>query len=278
MLRFQIALAIILVGCVAFVACERGQQMLDPADMTDPGTDKPMDMTMDMMDMTMYTSSTTLDAPTMTAAEAKAAMNPGGTGAAHVGKTTRTVYFNEVGAMANMAGTVPYPAGTMILKKVMDDTETFVKQVVTMTKTDDAMYAAHNGWIYGVAQRDSETDELMMPHQLAVDMAQGCHDCHMAAGADRDSVFVSLPMKDDMTGDGTDAGSTDAGGTDAGSTDAGSTDAGGTDAGGTDAGSTDAGGTDAGSTDAGGTDAGGTDAGDTNGANGAGNANGNGAQ
>ena len=36
MLRFQIALAIILVGCVAFVACERGQQMLDPADMTDP--------------------------------------------------------------------------------------------------------------------------------------------------------------------------------------------------------------------------------------------------
>ena len=33
MLKFQIALAIILVGCVAFVACERG--MVDPADMTE---------------------------------------------------------------------------------------------------------------------------------------------------------------------------------------------------------------------------------------------------
>ena len=151
MLRFQIALAIILVGCVAFVACERGQQMLDPADMTDPGDDKPMEMPMDMMDMTMYTSSITLDAPTMTVEEAAAAMNPGGTGAAH-GMGSRTVYFNEAGAMANMAGTA-YPAGTMIIKKVMDPTETFVMQVVTMTKTDDMMYAAHNGWIYGATQR-----------------------------------------------------------------------------------------------------------------------------
>ncbi len=193
MLRFQIALAIILVGCVAFVACERGQQMLDPADMTDPGTDKPM--TMDMMDMTMYTSSVTLDAPTMTVDEAKAAMDPPATGAAH-GTGSRTVYFNEAGAMANMAGTVPYPAGTMILKKVMDPTETFIMQVVTMTKTDDMMYAAHNGWIYGATQRASETEELMMPQSIPVAMAQGCHDCHMAAGEGRDSVFVSLPMKD----------------------------------------------------------------------------------
>ena len=32
MLRFQITLVIILVGCVAFVACERA--MVDPGDMT----------------------------------------------------------------------------------------------------------------------------------------------------------------------------------------------------------------------------------------------------
>ena len=47
---------------------------------------------------------------------------------------SRTVYFNEAGAMANKAGTA-YPAGTMILKKVMDPTETFVMQVVTMTES-----------------------------------------------------------------------------------------------------------------------------------------------
>ena len=232
MLRFQIALVIILVGCVAFVACERGQQMLEPGDMTDTGDAKPMDMTMEMMDMTMYTSSVKLDAPTMTVAEAAAAMNPGGTGAAH-GMGSRTVYFNEAGAMANMAGTIPYPAGTMIIKKVMDPTETFVKQVVTMMKTDDAMYAAYNGWIYGATERASETDELMMPQTVPMEVAAQCHDCHMKAGDDRDSVFVSL-MED--------AGDMDAGDMDAGDMDAGDMDAGGTEAG------TDAGGTEAGDT------------------------------
>ena len=105
MLRFQIALAIILVGCVAFVACERGQQMLDPADVMDPGTDPPM------VDTETYKTwmSVMLDAPTMTVEEAAAAMNAGGTGAAH-GMGTRTVYFDEAAAMANMAGTM-YPAG-----------------------------------------------------------------------------------------------------------------------------------------------------------------------
>ena len=204
MLKFQIALAIILVGCVAFVACERG--MVDPTDMTDPGDDKPMDMTMDMMDMTMYTSSIKLDAPTMTIDEAVEAMNPGGTGEAH-GMGSRTVYFNEAGAMANMAGTVPYPAGTMILKKAMDPTETFVMQAVTMMKVDTtdpmyAAYAAYNGWVYGAAQRASETEELMMPQTVPMDVAASCHECHMKAGEGRDSVFVSL--KDDSADDDTD--------------------------------------------------------------------------
>ena len=151
MLKLQITLIAILVACVAFVSCERAQQMLEPAgddmkatDDTTTGADMMMDM-MKMIDSSMYMSwaHKKLDAPTMTVAEAAAAMNAGGTGAAH-GMGTRTVYFNDAGAMANMAGTA-YPAGTMIIKKVMDPTETFVMQVVTMMKTDDPMYTAYNG-------------------------------------------------------------------------------------------------------------------------------------
>ncbi len=225
MLKFQIALAIILVGCVAFVACERG--MVDPGDMTDPGDDKPMDMTMDMMDMTMYTSSITLDAPTMTVAEAAAAMNPGGTGAAH-GMGSRTVYFNEAGAMANKAGTA-YPAGTMILKKVMDPTETFVMQVVTMMKVDStdpmyAAYAAYNDWVYGATQRASETEELMMPQTVPMEVAAQCHDCHMKAGEGRDSVFVSLTVDETTDPPATDPPATDPPATDPPATDPPATD------------------------------------------------------
>ena len=200
MLRFQIALAVILISCVAFVSCDRAQQVLEPVadDMMDTPGDMPTDM-MPMMDMTMHKSwmHVMLPAPTMTVEEAAAAMNPGGTGAAH-GMGTRTVYFNEAGATANMAGTA-YPAGTMIVKDVMDITDTFIMQRVTMMKTDDPMYAAHNGWIYGATQRESETEELMMPHQLTVEMAMGCHGCH--AKASDDSVFVSLSM-DMMDDDG----------------------------------------------------------------------------
>ena len=198
MLKLQITLIAILIACVAFVSCDRAQDMLAPVteDMTatdDTTTDADMmtDM-MEMMDSSMYMSwaSVVLDAPTMTVAEAAAAMNPGGTGAAH-GMGSRTVYFNDAGAMANMAGTA-YPAGTMIIKKVMDPTETFVMQVVTMMKTDDPMYTAYNGWGYGATQRASETEELMMPQTVPMEVAAQCHGCH--AKATNDSVFVSLPM------------------------------------------------------------------------------------
>ena len=86
MLRFQIALAVILISCVAFVSCDRAQQVLEPVadDMMDTPGDMPTDM-MPMMDMTMHKSwmHVMLPAPTMTVEEAAAAMNPGGTGAIH---------------------------------------------------------------------------------------------------------------------------------------------------------------------------------------------------
>lgn len=195
MLKFQIALAIILVGCMAFLSCTRE---LPDLEMAEPVVDMPMEMPPEMppeMPMEMipeYKSwaSVMLPAPMLTVDEAKAAMKPEETGQAH-GPGPRTVYFNELGAMANATGG-PYPAGTMIVKEIMDATDTSViTGVVTMTKTDDQMYDAYNGWIYGTPE--------------PLEMAQGCHDCHAKASEiirkPTDSVFVSLPMMDDTAMD-----------------------------------------------------------------------------
>ena len=180
MLRFQIALAIIFVGCIAFLSCGRSQEMLDPVTEVTP-----TDMLNDMLAASAIASweSVMLEAPV-------------DTGTAH-GTGSRTIYFNEAGAMANKAGTM-YPAGTMIVKQAMDATNTFVKEGVAMIKTDDSRYEAHDGWIYSATQRESETDELMPLNQLTVEMSAGCHGCH--AKAANDSVFVSL-IKDQMMDD-----------------------------------------------------------------------------
>ncbi len=198
MLKVQIALIALLIACVAFMSCDRGQKMLQPvaddmmaADDTMPADDM-MKMLTDMMDSTMYMSwaSVELPAPTMTVAEAAAALNAAGTGAAH-GEGTRTAYINDIGAMANKAGTA-YPAGTVIVKTIMDDANTFVAKKAVMTKTDDPMYADHNGWMYVKYARASEADEYMMVGGGSLEKSMGCHGCH--AKAENDSVFVSLSM------------------------------------------------------------------------------------
>ena len=194
MLKFQIVLIAILIVCVAFVSCERGQQMLEPVADDMMATDDMMDMTMDMMDPTTYMSwaSVSLPAPEQTLEAAIAAMNPGGTGAAH-GEGTRTAYINDIGVMANMEGTA-YPAGTTIVKTIMDDANTFVQKKALMMKTDDPMYADHNGWMYVKYARASEADEYMMVGGGSLENSMGCHGCH--AKADNDSVFVSLATDD----------------------------------------------------------------------------------
>ena len=197
MLKFQIALIAVLIGCIGFVACERTQTVLEPVMM---GT---MEMVMEM-DAYKSWASVDLPAPEMTVPEAAAAMNPAGTGQAH-GTGTRTVYFNEDGAMANMAGTA-YPAGTMIVKEVMNADNTAVVHVATMMKTDDPMYAAHNGWVYGT------------PQPMTVENSVGCHDCHAKAGENNDSVFVSLSMNGDGAGDTNGDGAGDTNGDGAGDT------------------------------------------------------------
>lgn len=221
MSKFQITLIAILIACVAFVSCERAQKMLEPAAddmMTDDdmmtGDDKSMDMTMDMMkmmDSSMHMSwaHVALPAPTMTVAEAAEAGNAAGTGAAHnPGSdvfTSRTVYINDAGAMANKAGATEYPVGTIIVKEIMDETETFVDKVAMMMKSDDPMYAGHNGWAYKKYARSSADGEYMQVRGSNLeDAGNGCHGCH--AKAANDSVFVSLSMDDMESMEDADAG------------------------------------------------------------------------
>ena len=206
MLRFQIALVILLAGCIAFLSCGRAQDMLQ-----DPVTEEmPMDMDM-MMDMDAYTSW----AYVMLPAPPAEVTNPGESGGAH-GMGTRTVYFNADAAMANKNGTM-YPAGSTIIKTIMDDANTFVAKKAVMMKSDDPMYAAHKGWVYKKYVRADENAEYMqVKGSNLADAAVGCDGCHMKAGTEgasgHDSVFVSLSS-------GMDDGTTDGGTTDDGTAD-----------------------------------------------------------
>lgn len=260
MLKLQIALIVILIACVALVSCERVQKVMEPVADDMMATDDMMaadDMMMNMMkmmDSKMYMSwaSKALPAPTMTVAEATAAMNPAGTGAAHnPGSdvfTPRTFYINDIGAVANKAGTA-YPAGTVIFKEIMDETNTFVDKLAMMMKSDDPMYAGHNGWVYKKYARSSADAEYMQVRGSNLeDAGNGCHGCHVKAM--NDSVFVSLSMDETPEmpkmpdpDDGTDGAGADADagdGTDGADTDADADAGDGTDGAGADAGAGDA--------------------------------------
>ena len=89
MLKFQIALATLLICSIAFVSCGRMQDMLEP-----PADDMTMEMMMEMMAAHKSWDHVMLPAPTMTIMEAAAAMNPRGAGQAH-GMGTRTVYSTK---------------------------------------------------------------------------------------------------------------------------------------------------------------------------------------
>ena len=202
MQKFQLGLIAMLICCVAFISCERTQKMLAPAEPT--ADTMPADMT-DMMDMMadyMSWAKVELPAPPAEFTDAK------DSGSAH-GAGTRTVYINEAGAAAQAAAMETYPAGTMIVKEIMDDTNTFVHRVATMTKTDDEMYAAHNGWMYTQSQRESADAELMLQAGDGTEGgSMGCHGCH--AKASTDSVFVKIPAEMMMEMTEGDDGTTDA--------------------------------------------------------------------
>lgn len=195
MLRYQVVLITILILSVAFMACNRMQDTLEQV-MMDPETEmmEPDDQMEMVMEMAMHHSwaSVDLEAPMMTVEEAAAAMNAAGTGQAH-GTGVRTVYFNDVAAMANMAeGDKMYPAGSIIIKEVFGegDMADQVVHVATMTKTDDPMYADRGGWIYGVGGNN-----------LPIEGSVGCDKCHAKAGEGNDYVFVSLMKSEEGMAD-----------------------------------------------------------------------------
>lgn len=155
-----------------------------------------------MIDPSVYMSwaHVALPAPTMTVAEAAAAGDAAATGAAHnPGSdvfTSRTVYINDIGAMANKAEAATYPAGTIIVKAIMDETETAVDKVAVMVKSPDPMYAGHNGWMYAKYFLVDGMLELKAGSQVPGHEGNGCHGCH--AKAANDSVFVSLSMDETL--------------------------------------------------------------------------------
>ncbi len=185
MLKYQITLIAVLIGCVAFVACDRAQQVLEPV-MPDPEMPDTGDMT-GMMDMNAY----------MSWEYVEVGPDPDNKGDIAHDLGSRKVYFNEIAAMANKAGTA-YENGAIIVKEAMNADDTAVTQVVTMMKTDDMMHAANKGWVYGT------------PQPLSAEMGNAnCYGCH--ANAANDFVFVSLSkMEDDGTGDATGDGTGDA--------------------------------------------------------------------
>ena len=191
MLKFQIVLLAILIACVTFTSCERVQKVVMPPEATDD----------DMMPdpilhevLTSYQSwryAQPLPAPSETFTEAK------DSGSAH-GLGNRSVYidgldhqfFYSVPAAIDAGTPVIYPAGLTLAKEIMDDTNTFVWRVAIMQKTDDPMYADHNGWMYVQYQRDSEMDAFVAKAGDGTEKgSMGCHGCH--AKAAHDSVFVT---------------------------------------------------------------------------------------
>ena len=176
MLKLQVALIAILIVCVAFVSCSRDHGPLEQVTKEIMGADDMMAAD-DMMDMAAHASwmNVALPAP----GPAADATSPAETGGVH-GLGTRTVYVNDIGVMANEEGT-EYPAGTVIVKEIMDDANTFVAKIAKMTKTDDPMYADHNGWMYVKYARMSADDEYAMVGGGSLAGSTGCHGCHAKA-------------------------------------------------------------------------------------------------
>ena len=191
MLKFQIALIAILIACVTFVSCDRQQQALAPvvADIVDADDMADTDDMMTAADMMDMMTGMMVD---MTAHKAWANVGlpgPVGSGTAHGMMGARTVYVNDIGVMANKEGAA-YPAGTVIVKEVMDDANAFVMTVATMMKTADPMYADHNGWMYLQFQRPSADGDYAPAGGGSLEGSTACHGCH--AKAANDSVFISL--------------------------------------------------------------------------------------
>ncbi|MDE0013796.1 MAG: cytochrome P460 family protein [Candidatus Poribacteria bacterium] len=112
------------------------------------------------------------------------------------GSGTRSVYINGIGVAALKDNTLKtFPIGTLIIKEVNDNTNTFVQHVASMKKTDDPAYATHNGWLYTQHTRQTESAKFIaVGGDVPGSTSESCHACH--AQAPKDSVFTQLPTPD----------------------------------------------------------------------------------
>ncbi|MDE0042802.1 MAG: ABC transporter substrate-binding protein, partial [Candidatus Poribacteria bacterium] len=139
------------------------------------------------MDIAMYRSWTSVEIGA-----------PSAHGVAH-GKGDRTTYINQSGVetLQDMSAET-FPHGTMLVKDIMDDTNSFLWRVAVMWKTDDMMYESHAGWKYVQYQRESAGADFVAAAGDGTDKgSNGCHGCHSAVNdpdvPGRDYVFVELP-------------------------------------------------------------------------------------
>ena len=166
MLKFQMGLIALLIGCVALISCGDLQKILmSGGDMPEemmpeemmPEEMMPEEMMPEEM-MAAYTSWMSVTYPAFDSTH---------------GQADRTVYINNVGAMALQAGMTTYPVGTMVVKEIMGSSD-----VLRMEKSDDPMHADTSGWLYN-----------------GMGSQAGCHGCHAKAGTDdkpgMDAVFTT---------------------------------------------------------------------------------------
>ena len=191
MLKIRIALVAILVTCVAMTSCEQLQRLLAPELPTDEGMMPVPELDEILATYKSWRYAQPLPAPPATFTEAK------DSGSAH-GLGDRAVYidlrdhqfFYTVPAAIDAGIPVVYPTGMALAKEIMDDTNSFVWRVAVMKKTDDMMYADHNGWMYAQYQRDSEMDAFVAKAGDGTEKGSaGCHGCHSQAA--HDGVFVT---------------------------------------------------------------------------------------
>ncbi len=194
---FLLAVAALIVG---LSACDELVSILTSGDMDMPDGEMPDDMEMMSglpMDIAMYRDWTPVEIGP-----------PSASGVAH-GQGDRTVYINQPGVetLKDMSADT-FPAGTTLVKDIMDDTNSFLWRVAVMWKMDDMAYEGHNGWKYVQYQRESDGADLMaVAGDGTAKGSNGCHGCHSAVNdpdsPGKDSVFVQLPMPGDgMTDDG----------------------------------------------------------------------------
>ena len=164
-------LIFILLGCVAFIACDEAQQIIKPV--MSPETP------------TQETQGIRIQLPELTEKG-----NP-----AH-GLGNRSVYINAIGVIALKDDTLnTFPIGTLIIKEVNNNTNTFVQHVAIMKKTDDPAYLSHNGWRYTQHTRMRETEKfLAVGGDVPGSTSESCHACHTQAP--KDSVFTQLSTPD----------------------------------------------------------------------------------